>query len=224
MAEILLDSPDNVTLVGGSFAARRQLRRALALAPTLVAADGGIAHALACGHRPVAVIGDMDSLPSDETWRKSDIRVYRLGEQDTTDFEKCLYSIRAPLILGCGFLGGRVDHALASLSALLRYADRPVILLGEQDLTFHWRAELALELAAGTPVSFFPLRRVTGTGSQGLAWTLAGLTLEPGGRVGTSNAATGGTVRAAFDGPGVLATLPLAALEQAAAALSTPAR
>ncbi|MHA3978869.1 thiamine diphosphokinase [Halovulum sp. GXIMD14794] len=224
MPEILLDTPDNITLVGGSAAARPVLSRALALAPVLVAADGGIAHALACGHHPVAVIGDMDSLPNGETWRNSDIKMFPLSEQETTDFEKCLYSVRAPLILGCGFLGGRVDHALAALSALVAYRDRPVVLLGEEDIVFHWRNGLALDLAEGTTVSLFPMQPVTGTASQGLEWPVTGLRLAPGVKVGTSNRAKGTPVSAAFDGPGMLGILPLDALDQVAAALSTPER
>lgn len=220
MPEYLLDSPNNVTLVGGSAAARPVLSCALALAPVLVAADGGIAHALACGHRPVAVIGDMDSLPKGETWRNSDIKMFRLDEQDTTDFEKCLYSVRAPLILGCGFLGGRVDHALAALSALVVYRDRPVILLGEEDIVFHWRDGLELDLQAGTTVSLFPMQPVTGTESRGLEWSVEGLSLAPGVKVGTSNRATGGPVSAAFDEPGMLGILPLETLDQVAEALS----
>lgn len=224
MSGILLDSPENITLVGGSSAARRHLARALALAPTLVAADGGVAHALACGHRPIAVIGDMDSLPNGETWRNSDIKMYPSTDQDTTDFEKCLSSIRAPLILGCGFLGDRTDHALASLSALMRYRDRPVILLGEEDLAFHWPGEMALDLPPGTRVSFFPLAPATGTVSAGLRWSVEGLSLRPGGRIGTSNEATGGEMRAAFDAPGMLALLPMDTLDQVASVLSTRGR
>lgn len=219
MSGILLDSTENITLVGGSSGARRHLFRALTLAPTLVAADGGVAHVLACGHRPIAVIGDMDSLPNDETWRNSDIEMYPSIDQDTTDFEKCLSAIRAPLILGCGFLGDRTDHALASLSALMRFRDRPVILLGEEDLAFHWPDGLSLDLDAGTRVSFFPLAPLTGTASVGLKWSVEGLSLAPGGRIGTSNQATGGEMRAAFDGPGMLALLPLETLDAVAAAL-----
>ena len=42
--------------------------RVLELASTVVAADGGVASALACGAEPEAVIGDFDS-NSDETAR-----------------------------------------------------------------------------------------------------------------------------------------------------------
>jgi thiamine pyrophosphokinase len=52
------------------------------------------------------------------------VPVHHLPEQDTTDFEKCLYSVAAPLLLGVGFLGGRADHHLAAMNVLVRYADR----------------------------------------------------------------------------------------------------
>ena len=224
MPRILIDSAQNITLIGGAGVKPETLDRALSHAPVLVAADGGAQAALSLGHRPAAVIGDMDSIDDVQTWQNSDIEMFELSEQDTTDFEKCLYSVRAPLILGCGFLGARTDHALAAMHALLHTPGRPVVLLGEADLVFPCPRLLELELEAGTTVSFYPLLPVTGTVSQGLRWSVADIALAPGGRIGTSNAATGGRVRAGFDGDGVLAILPLQTLDRVVAALSTPAR
>ena len=63
------------------------------------------------------------------------------------------------------------------------------------------------------------LRAVAGLRSEGLRWSVAGLDFAPDRRIGTSNAALGGAMRVAFDGPGMLAILPLDRLEAAAAAL-----
>lgn len=77
---------------------------------------------------------------------------------------------------------------------------------------------LALDLPAGTRVSLYPLGRVSGE-SRGLRWPISGLVFEPAGRVGTSNAALGGAVELALDGPCIL-ILPRRHLADAVAALT----
>src|SRR6056297_3010753 len=98
----------------------------------------------------------MDSLADPGNWDDSGVRMIRSAEQQTTDFEKCLYSLRAPLILATGFLGARTDHALAAMSALMAYAEARVILVSEDEIVFHCPPALSIDLPAGTPVSFFP--------------------------------------------------------------------
>ena len=209
-----------VTLVGGGPVPPGALATALALAPEVVAADGGGEVALPGGLRPSAVIGDLDSLADPAALRAAGVAVHRLAEQETTDLEKCLYSVAAPLYIGVGFLGGRVDHELAALNVLVRYPGKRVVLVGASDVCFLCPDELALELPAGTRVSFFPLAPTAGTVSEGLRWPVAGLAMAPGGTVGTSNQALGGPVRAGFAPRSVIAILPGAFLGQAVAALT----
>lgn len=216
---ILIDSPRPVTLVGAGPIPPGGLARALALAPLAVAADGGGNVALPGGQAFAAVIGDMDSLSDPEGLRATGAELHEIAEQDTTDLEKCLRSVAAPLTLGVGFLGGRADHHLAAMSALVRAAPRPVILLGSDDICFACPTEFALDLGEGARVSFFPMRAVAGLRSEGLRWSVAGLDFAPDQRIGTSNVALGGAMRVAFDAPGMLAILPLDRLEAAAAAL-----
>jgi thiamine pyrophosphokinase len=220
---ILVDSPEPVTLVGAGPIPPGALARALALAPLAVAADGGGDVALPGGRAFAAVIGDMDSLSDPEGLRAAGTRLHEIAEQDSTDLEKCLYSVAAPLTLGVGFLGGRADHHLAAMSALVRAAPRPVILLGSDDICFACPTEFALELTEGARVSFYPMRPVAGLCCEGLRWSVAGLDFAPDQRIGTSNVALGGAMRVAFNGPGMLAILPLDRLEAAAAALGRTA-
>lgn len=223
MTQALVKSTENLTLIGSGPVSAAGLSIAIARAPHLVAADGGADRAHALGHRPSAIIGDMDSLSKVENWQNSDLAMYRIEEQDTTDFEKCLTRVEAPLILAVGFIGGRVDHTLAALNVLVRHGPRPVALLGEADVTFACGREAAIDVALGTPVSIFPMAPVRGTGSEGLEWPLDGLAFAPDAAVGTSNRATGPRVRVLFDRPGALMTVPLTALDQVIAALSTRA-
>lgn len=216
MTEIVTSS-QNVTLLGGGALGEGELAQALAHAPRLVAADGGADAALAAGLHPEAVIGDLDSV-SDAARAVLPAGVFhRIDEQQSTDFEKCLRAIRAPLILGVGFLGDRADHGLAAMNVLVR-VDRPCLLLSPWDVVFHVGSRIGLGLAPGTRLSIFPMRPVTGV-SEGLEWPIDGLHLSPDGRIGTSNRVVG-PVRLAFDGPGALVMVPRAALGAVLASLA----
>jgi len=154
----------------------------------VVAADGGLKAALAHSLQPEAVIGDMDSCTADVR-QMSDIKITEISDQNTTDFEKCLSTINAPLIIGLGFLGGRLDHELAALNALMRYPQN-VVLVGEVDLVFRLPEFTKLTLPLGTRISTFPMGVVSGITSQGLAWPLTGLALAPDAQISTSNHTT----------------------------------
>lgn len=199
-------------------------REVLALSPDIFAADGGARHALHLGHPVQAIIGDLDSLTNLEVWRESGTNIVHVTEQDSTDFEKCLAEIVQNPVIGLGFLGGRVDHELAALSALLANAKRPILLLGDEDAVIHCPARFAVDLPAGTRLSLFPLGKVTGEQSSGLRWPINGLRFEPGGQIGTSNEVTG-PVDLTLSGPGLLLMAPREAWKALYAALlrSVPA-
>jgi thiamine pyrophosphokinase len=214
-----------VTLLGAAPVSPSDLDAALALAPVLVAADGGADGALAAGRVPAAVVGDMDSL-SGAAARAFAGRLHPVAEQETTDFDKALSRIQAPLVVALGFSGGRLDHELAALHGLLAHADRPCLLVGGESLAFLCPPEVALPLPAGGLVSLFPLVPVR-VESRGLRWPTGGLDFAPDRRIGTSNAATGpetSPVRLGADRPGMLVILPRATLSVAAAALGRAPR
>ncbi|NDV00132.1 thiamine diphosphokinase [Pseudoroseicyclus sp. CLL3-39] len=199
-----------VTLVGGGPVSGTALAAALRLAPRLVAADGGADRLLAAGHRPEAVIGDMDSISPGAREVLSD-RLIEVSEQETTDFDKALRHIEAPLVLALGMRGGRLDHELAALSVLAARPDRPCVLLGEEYLACLCPPELRMDLPEGSELSLFPLAPCR-CESDGLLWPTAGLDFAIGGRIGTSNAVTG-PVWLKPDRPAMLLILPQVALE-----------
>ena len=220
-AGAIVQSQEPVTLVGGGPLPPGDLSMALRLAPILVVADGGADAALAAGARPVAVIGDMDSL-SEAAARAFAGRLHPVSEQATTDFDKALTRIDAPLVIALGFAGGRLDHELAALHSLVLRADRPCILLGPSTLAFHAPPDLSLPLEPGSLVSLFPFAPV-GVASEGLLWPTDGLAFAPDSRIGTSNEARG-PVRLRPARPGMLVILPRAALPLAVAALAAAPR
>jgi thiamine pyrophosphokinase len=165
---------------------------------------------------PAAVIGDFDSISPAVAAALPKAIMHRVDEQETIDFEKALTRIGAPFVLGVGFLGARIDHTLATLSALVRMRDRRCLLIGSDDVIFAATDEVSLNLPLGSRLSLFPMDAVTGR-SDGLRWPIEEIAFAPAGRVGTSNKVTG-PVHLAFDGPGMLVILPRAALAPALAA------
>ncbi len=219
---VLYRASGPVTLVGGGPVRDEALAEALALAPEAVAADSGGEVVLPGGHRFGAVIGDLDSLRSADRLRAAGVPVHRIAEQETTDLEKCLRSVAAPLYLCVGFVGGRIDHQLAAMSALVRHPGCRAVLIGPDDLAFLAPEVLAFDATSGMRVSLYPMAPVTGVLSRGLRWSVEGLTLAPDTRIGTSNIALGGRVEVAFDRRRVLAILPRAALPQVVNLLMAP--
>lgn len=213
MIKPLLHSEYPVTLIGGGAVGDGDLDTALARAPELIAADGGAGAALAAGYEPVAVIGDFDSLVPADRARIPTARLFPIAEQDSTDFDKAMHRIAAPLVLGVGFLGGRIDHQLAAFNTLTRFTNLPCILLGATELVFHVPPMLEIDLVDGDVVSLFPMAHMSGR-SHGLHWPIDGLDFAPNGRVGTSNRAFG-PVRIEMDGPGMLMIVPRARLDAA---------
>jgi len=172
-----------------------------------VGADGGGDALLANGLIPEAVIGDLDSLSVTARRAIPPGRIHLVEEQDSTDFDKAVRSVDAPLILAAGFSGARLDHELAALHVLVCYPDRPVIVIGAQDLTVHVPARLVLRLTPGQRLSLFPLDGVR-VRAEGLKWSFETLDLHPARRIGTSNAVLSGDVALFTDRPGLLLIVP----------------
>ena len=188
-----------LVIVGGGALDVHLLHQLAATGAHLVGADGGGDVIAAAGLVPEAIIGDFDSLANPEGW-DARTRLVRITEQETTDFEKALYSTRAPVTVGLGMTGKRFDHTLAALDAVNRYAqDRRVILVDESDIALAVSGPFAFEVEAGSRVSVHPLVPVRYGKSAGLKYPLDGLRLAPGERTGTSNEAVEGRFSVAPD-------------------------
>ncbi|MDA7964293.1 thiamine diphosphokinase [Ruegeria sp.] len=207
----IVEAEEPIALFGGGYIGDEDTNLVLRRVNRVVAADGGAAALIDSGHMPEAVIGDFDSLAPGYRARIPAERLFPVREQDSTDFDKALRHIAAPLVIGVGFLGARLDHQLAVLNALVRLQDRPCVLLGAHEVIFHAPPQIAFSVEAGQTVSLFPLSPVTGR-SKGLEWPIDGLELAPDGRVGTSNRAVS-EVELQVDGPGLLVMAPRAALD-----------
>ena len=212
MTEVIVPSTEGVTLAGGGRFSARLLAEARALAPVLVAADGGADRLLGLGAEPSAVIGDFDSISKAAKLRLAG-RLHPIREQITTDFDKALRSIVAPFVLGLGFAGQRLDHGLAVLNGLVSHPDKRCLILSATDVTFLAPRDLTLRLPVGSRLSLFPMGPVEGE-SQGLRWPLQGLKFTPAGMIGTSNEVSG-PVHLRFDADLMLVILPRSAVAAA---------
>ena len=178
----------------------------------IIAADGGANFLAENNIYPELVMGDLDSVSEQNVQNIEPKKVIRIPDQDSTDLEKVLLNTQSPLTIGIGFLGSQIDHELAALSALAKFPEKKIILIGEHDIIFLVPPNFSLRSYVGMRVSLYPLDEVK-VKSDGLKWTTNGLTMKPTGQIGTSNKATGKSIILAPNQPKLLLILPKIALK-----------
>jgi len=166
----------------------------------IIAADGGVRHALACGRPPHLVIGDMDSIPPAiraELETQETEFLASPAAKDETDLELALLHAAAEGatdILVAGALGGRLDQTLANVQLLARPEIAPLhVQLVDGRLTATLiHQEATIHGQAGDRISLIPLGGdAQDVHASGLAWPLVGETLHFGEARGVSNVMTG---------------------------------
>jgi len=183
---------DLLVIVGGGTVDLDLLQELYASGGRLVGADGGADQIVAAGLKPELIVGDFDSLKAPHSWLGK-VRLMQIAEQETTDFEKALYSTSAPVTVAMGMTGRRFDHTLAALDAVTRYAhDRKIVMVDEEDVAVALTENFRFAVDPGDRVSIHPLAPISFTRSDGLRYPLDGIKLAPGVRTGTSNEATTG--------------------------------
>ncbi|MEO0930102.1 MAG: thiamine diphosphokinase, partial [Pseudomonadota bacterium] len=156
-SDIIVSSDSPVCFVGGGHIGNGPFAADFANIDCFIGVDGGADHLLAAGIKPAAVIGDLDSVSDKAAATFADI-LYHVAEQDTTDFEKALMRVSAPLIFALGFTGGRIDHMLGVLNVMARCASKRVLLVDDDDASFVvMRGLRDLILPAGARVALMPL-------------------------------------------------------------------
>ncbi|MCY4543433.1 MAG: thiamine diphosphokinase [Rhodobacteraceae bacterium] len=209
---------NRITIVGAGACTSEEIRQAAAVAPTMIGADGGAARILEEGLTPALAIGDFDSIPDRTRSALARSQLLKIEEQETTDFDKCVRSCEAGLVVGVGVLSPGIDHGLAALNVLFKYRWRKIVLLKAPDVCLLCPPDIRLELPVGSRLSLFPLAPVCGS-SVGLEWPIDDVELSPHGRVGTSNRVSAERVRLRFAQPGALLILSHRFLHQAVAGL-----
>ena len=218
MTSFIVHSDEPIALFGGGEANSTIIARVKDTVSLVVAADSGANLALEHNIVPDAVIGDFDSVTPEVLAALPKHVLHKIDEQDSTDFDKALRNISAPLILAVGFTGARLDHQLAAMSTLVARADKRCLIISEHEIVFVCPPRLQLALKEGTVFSLFPMGQVSGT-SRGLKWPIDGMTFSPDHRVGTSNEVAG-PIDLTMNAPKMLVILPIAALDVVIESLS----
>ena len=199
----------HVVVVTGAEPLRPDVVAGLPDGVLVLAADGGLDHALAAGLRPAGVVGDLDSISeAGLAWATEHATISRHDPaKDETDTELALdmavglNPARLTMLAGGG---DRLDHTLAALGALARPALTSVPVLeawwgAQQIRVLHGPARATFTgLESGSTLSLMAVGGpCDGVTSTGVRWPLTGFTLEPLTGLGVSNEVTEGVVSVA---------------------------
>lgn len=165
---------DCIIMTNGQFPSTSLPLSELEKAPVLIVCDGAIRPIHELGLSPVAIIGDLDSIPSDLQVIYAG-KIHAVADQETNDLTKAVRlahhsGYKRLLILGA--TGLREDHTLGNISLLIEYAGmfERVELLSDYGLFTPLLTSATLESYAGQQISLFsfqPGGRIT---SCGLKW------------------------------------------------------
>jgi thiamine pyrophosphokinase len=144
----------------------------------LVAADGAANTLAAMDIIPDFIIGDLDSVNLSIISCKEEI--IKIADQDTTDFEKCLFEMQKrdlfpSLILGIS--GGELDHTIYNLNCFMQYAKKHSLFFLDIDehnkykLGFSAFANIDIADSKGKTISLLPFTQAI-VSTKGLRWEL----------------------------------------------------
>lgn len=160
-----------------------------------IGADGGARILVSAGIVPDVVIGDFDSLSSEELARISQGKtriVSHPRDKDQTDGELAVLCARdagcCHIVIG-GFLGDRIDHMMANIQYYATLAKDISISVMEGDQTIYVvRDKIALTGSSGDELSLIPLSDdCSGIRTEGLMYQLDNADLRQGSTRGVSN-------------------------------------
>ena len=193
---VLNDCPDRplvvyatpVIMVGGGDVDLGQLKPFAEKFP-LIAVDSGTVTLDEMSLKPELLIGDFDSVQLSDTSSDHNeiIRQIKITDQYSTDFQKALTVVDAPKIYGFGFLGKRMDHALATLHAIAEHHQKDIVLVDSNDIAVMVVGRFNATLPQGIRLSIWSMLPQRFTASKGLIWPLDGLDIGVGKTLGTSN-------------------------------------
>ncbi len=188
-----------VIFANGNLVEPRQVRDLLRADDLIIAVDGGTRRAWEVGIDPHVVVGDLDSLSSEERRRLTSAGVEISSfppRKDETDLELALRRVAsegASSIVILAALGGRLDQTVANLFLLTlpEVSDLDVrVVHGDQE-AFLVRDESVIEGQPGDTVSLIPIAGdARGISAEGLEWPLRDDTLRFGATRGVSNVLT----------------------------------
>jgi thiamine pyrophosphokinase len=170
----------------------------LADASFFVCADGGANTAARYGLTPDAIVGDMDSIQLPAIGKFQNVATLKIVDDYSTDLEKSLAWVidkGYDSITVAGATGGRLDHFIGNLSAMVKFSPKGTItFIDDAGEWIYVDRSKDIHLPAGTTVSLIPLSHCDGIVTKGLRWNLNYESLELGVREATSNVVEEGSV------------------------------
>jgi thiamine pyrophosphokinase len=206
-----------LVITGGSGPGAAFLKQLAAKADIVIAADSGLDCARGADIVPDLIVGDFDSIEDKASlllYEKEHIFQFPV-EKDATDTELALslaWERGADRVILAGGGGGRLDHLLG-IASLFRRSPAPDAWHSEAGSAFRiGKGQGGLfAVTKGATVSVFPLSdRSADMSSQGLRWSLEGLSWGPG-EFGVSNIADEDRIRIHSGEADLLVILPLGA-------------
>lgn len=170
----------------------------------IVSADGASNYLKHMKVTPDVIIGDLDSITPKNLkyYTKKKVKIVKLEEQETTDFEKSLnyiISLKIKKISVFGAISKRYDHTLNNLSVLKRYYKNNAITLYDNKYeSFYCSKSISFKYKKNKIVSFLGIPYATGIVTEGLKYPLKNETLYFGIREGTLNKSIADTVKIKF--------------------------
>ncbi len=210
-------SNEVIVVVAGGDPPDPESALAVPLGARVIAADSGLEHAIALGLEVEIAVGDFDSVSplALAQAKAAGTRIDRHpAEKDATDLELALdaaASFRPKRILLLAGDGGRLDHLFSTLLLLgsSRYEAVEIDAFIGHARVHVVRGERAIEGAVSELVSLLALHGAAeGVRTEGLAYPLAGETLDPGSSRGVSNVFAAKTARISLDRGVLLAIRP----------------
>ncbi|MBS1551857.1 MAG: thiamine diphosphokinase [Bacteroidetes bacterium] len=190
--------------LNGSHPGYRLLKKYIELSDIIIAADGGGNFLRRKKILPHFIIGDLDSLKNEnfDFFKKKNVRIIKIREQETTDFEKCINFCRNNKISEVYVLGAsgqRPDHTLNNISVMKRYyKEISIKIISEEFEIFFIKKRIEFDYPVNETVSILAMPVAKNIFTSGLKYRLSGDTLEFGVREGTLNVSAGKKVSISF--------------------------
>ncbi len=204
-----------VILAAGEFPRKAYPIYIIGQADAIVCCDSALAAALKHGVQPVAVVGDMDSVPK-AALRQFGGEVVRVAEQDDNDLTKAMKYVLEKYpdvteITILGATGKREAHTVGNLSLLMEYEKSfalsargvNVQMVSDYSTAFVVGDSCSLSLGEGRAVSFFTCDPSLRVQSRGLEWPLDDVVFDNWWKA-TLNRATADEVSLQFNHPAPL--------------------
>ena len=201
-------------LLSGPVTATARLRRQVA-GTRIIAADAGMAHAMALGLEPELWVGDFDSCDPALIDKLDHVpRQEHLPDKDATDGELAIAeaaSRGASSLVLAGGLGGQADHAVQHFAQAIQLARQGVSALissGDEEAWPLIPGVHLIDVPAGSRISIVAFDDLTAITLQNVKWPLDARDVPFGSSLTLSNEALGPVTVKLEAGHGVIIAYP----------------